>query len=276
MMLAAFLLLAAPVVDGLEAGFNLLYHLQFSDARAVFSRWRQTHPENPMGPASEAASHIFEEFERHGVLTTAFFLNDDTLLGGIKGKPDPARMKAFHNAANDAQRLGAAVLKSNPTSADALLAVAISAGMQADAAALVEKRPVVALRRVREAESFGNKLLAAHPGKADAYMAMGMASYIIGSMPAYKRAIIWFGGISGDKARGMRQLEIAAQHGHYLKAYAKIMLALACLREKQGPRALTLLNELSHQFPQSPLFIRERPVFELVARYGEPQIRRKP
>jgi hypothetical protein len=44
-------------------------------------------------------------------------------------------------------------------------------------------------------------------------------------------------GISGDKRAGLEQLQIAAVSGHYPRPFAKILLAMAALREKKIPIA---------------------------------------
>jgi len=262
MTVAMVMVLAAS----LDEGFDRLYQLRFGDARVVFAQYRKQHPESPMGPAGEAASYLFEEFERHGVLTTEFFLDDDTLLGGIKGKPDATRMASFHEAIRRTRGLAGARLAKNPKDAEALLAMTLAAGMESDAAGVIEKRQLEALRRMREADDLAKRLLAVAPGQGDAYMALGAASYIVGSMPAYKRVVLWLGGIRGDRARGMAELEIASKQGRYLRVYAKIALGLACLREGQGERALRLLNELLREYPQNPILLREKPKFESAAR----------
>lgn len=45
--------------------------------------------------------------------------------------------------------------------------------------------------------------------------------------------------------------------GHLLKPFAKILLALVALREKQVELGRRLLEELAAEFPQNPLFGRE-------------------
>ena len=55
----------------------------------------------------------------------------------------------------------------------------------------------------------------------------------------------------------MRQLEIAATHGQYLRPYAKVFLALVALREKQPELARTHLGELVAEFPRNTLFRHE-------------------
>jgi hypothetical protein len=51
--------------------------------------------------------------------------------------------------------------------------------------------------------------------------------------------------------------EIAAERGHYLRPFAKILLALAALREKKPKIARKQLQQLAAEFPENPLFSRE-------------------
>jgi len=95
------------------------------------------------------------------------------------------------------------------------------------------------------------------PDAQDAYVALGTSNYVIGSLNGFKRAFLWFGGIHGDKNRGMDQLQHAVDHGHYLQPFAKILLALVSEREKQNGRARALLAQLNQEFPENPLFERE-------------------
>jgi hypothetical protein len=56
---------------------------------------------------------------------------------------------------------------------------------------------------------------------------------------------------------GIQQLGIAADHGHYLRPFSNILLALAALREKQTEVACRQLRELVAEFPENPLFASE-------------------
>jgi hypothetical protein len=100
-------------------------------------------------------------------------------------------------------------------------------------------------------------LLAERPDANDAYVALGTANYIIGSLSGGTRFMLRFGGIHGDKKLGMEQLGNTIEKGRYLQPYAKILLALAARREKQNPLAQKLLRELTEEFPESPLYAAE-------------------
>ncbi len=241
----------------IDAGFRLLYELKFPQARAKFTDWADRHPQEALGPAGEAASYLFEEFDRQGVLTSGFFLDDERLLGGVAAKPDPIMRDAFINTDRKARDLAHARLKSNPNDADALFALTISTGMLADYSSLIERKQIETLRLTREADVTAKNLLAVSPSASDAYVALGAANYIMGCLPAYKRFFIRFGGFHGDRALGMHQLSVAAADGHYLRPFAKLTLGLAEMREKQWSLARTEFEQLAEEFPANPKFALE-------------------
>jgi hypothetical protein len=241
----------------LDAGFRLLYELKPEEARAQFEAWQKSHPEDPLGSASEAADYLFEECYRQGILTSEFFLDNKRFLGKVALKPDPQLRAAFFAADKQAQDLAQLRLKTNPDDPNALFAMTLSLGMQADYASLIDKHQVESLKMIRDSDSYAKKLLVVAPDAADAYFTLGAANYIIGSLPGYKRFALGFSGIHGDKKLGIKQLEIAAEHGHYLRPFAKILLALAALREKQPEVARKQLTELVAEFPENPLFASE-------------------
>ena len=190
----------------IAAGFRLLYELRFQEARSVFQARRAENPDDPLGYATLAASHLFEEFYHHGVLTSEFFLDDKRLLGGVAGEPDPERRTAFLGFNQQARDLAEQQLRENPGNPEALFALTLATGMMADYAGLIEKRHLASLRFTREAEDYARELLTVRPDSADAYLALGAANYILGSLPWHKRVLLWLGGISGDREDGMRQL----------------------------------------------------------------------
>jgi tetratricopeptide (TPR) repeat protein len=148
-------------------------------------------------------------------------------------------------------------LKTNPDDANALFAMSLSLGMQADYASLIDKRQLDSLKKIREADTYSKKLLVIAPDAADAYLGLGTANYFIGSQPILRRFFLGIAGIHGDRKAGIQQIEIAADRGHYLRPFAKIMLALAALREKKPEVARAQLSELVAEFPENPLFASE-------------------
>jgi hypothetical protein len=248
---------AFHIVPELMDGFNLLYQQKFTEAREAFSGWQSRNPEEPFGEVAVAASYLFEELYRQGVLTSDFFLNERKFLHGIDGKPDAGRMTNFREALTRARVLAKQRQKTNPKDSEALFALTLAAGMESDSDAILEKKQLDGLKRMKEANEYAKQLLARHPDAADAYVAPGIANYIIGSLNPGYRFALWFGGIHGDKKLGMEQVNKTVENGRYLRPFAKIMLALAARREKQNVLAQRLLRELKDEFPSNDTFAAE-------------------
>jgi hypothetical protein len=248
---------ALTTVPELSAGFDLLYEQRFTEAREIFASWESRNPEEPFGEVAVAASYLFEELYQQNVLTSNFFLNEKKFQQGIDGRPNPERMTHFREALAQAQQLARDRQKANPNDADALLALTLAAGMESDALSILEKKHLEALKRMKEANKYAKQLLAQHPDAADAYIAPGIANYIIGSQSAGSRFALWFGGIHGDKKLGMEQVAKAAEHGRYLRPFAKIILALAARREHQNALAQRLFRDLNERYPGNALFASE-------------------
>src|SRR3974390_1864179 len=248
---------AFTAVPELNAGFDLLYEQKFAEARQGFTSWESRNLEDPFGEVAVAASYLFEELCDQGVLTSDFFLNEKKFLHGIDGRPNPERMSHFGEALTQARDLAKARQKTNPNDGEALFALTLAAGMESDAESILQKKHINGLRCMKEANKYAARLLANYPGATDAYIALGIANYIIGSQSAGSRFALWFDGIHGDKKLGMEQVAIAAENGRYLRPFAKIILALAACRENQAALGRKLLRELIEQYPDSELFASE-------------------
>ena len=247
---------ASEAAPSLERGYQLMYSLDFTSAERVFREWRAGHPRDPLGPTSQAANLLFSELYRSGILQSELFV-DDGLFTGAR-PPVPAALQArFDAAVADAQVVAQARLAEDAQDRDALFALAMSYGLRADFAALVEGRHMAALSYTRQATRVANQLIGVAPDYADAYLAPGLSQFIVGSLVAPMRWVLRIAGFKGDKRRGMRDLQIAADGGRFLGPFARILLAIACLREHDTDRARGLLVGLDRDFPSNPLFARE-------------------
>lgn len=255
-----FVCRSSPALDSvgsavsLDRGFSLLYNLEFTPAHELFGSWQRQHPDDPMGPACDAAGYLFSEFNRLGVLAAQFYADDKTFAARKQLTPDPAVRDRFYAALDQADKLAHSRLTKYPKDRDALFALTISSGLKADYAALVEKRNLASLRYTKDATSWAQQLLVVDPDCYDAHLATGVSQYIIGSMAAPVRWLVRLGGINGDKQKGIVDLQLTAERGHYLAPFARILLAIAYVREKDQPRARQILVSLRDEFPLNPLF----------------------
>ena len=246
-----------PSSTALDRGFSGLYNLDFGGAQKDFETWQQSHPEDPVGPVSEAAGFLFSEFNRLGVLEAQFYENNDAFAGRPKLTPDPELQQHFMAAIGRAETLAHARLAKDSKDRDGLFALTLSAGLQADYAALIEKRNMASLHYTKQASASAQELLAVCSDCYDALLATGFSKYILGSMAAPVRWILRMSGLPSDKQGGIHDLQTTAEHGHYLAPFARILLSIAYVREKDKTRALQLLGGLHREFPDNALFPRQ-------------------
>ncbi len=240
----------------LDQGFHEMYNLHFSEAHATFEKYMIEHPEDPMGPVSDAAGYLFSEFHRTGVLDMQLFTNDTSYLQH-KTVPDPAIKKAFDAALDKADGLSDTVLAKHPNDATALFAKTLTFGLRADYASLIERRDIAGFQFTKSGSAFAHRLLAVDPNAYDAYLAVGMENYILGLKPAPVRWLLQMAGGETNRVLGEHDLELTAAQGHYLKPLAKLLLSVAAVRDKDINKARELLGSLAQEFPNNPLYAQQ-------------------
>jgi hypothetical protein len=166
-------------------------------------------------------------------------------------------MKNFQEALESARKLAKQLQAKNARNPEAFFALTLAAGMESNADMMLKKQHIESLKRLKEGNEYAKQLLLEQPDANDAYVALGTANYVIGSLSGGARFMLWFGGVHGDKKLGMEQLGKTIDGGRYLQPFAKILLALAARREKQDVVAQKLLRELSEEYPESSLFAAE-------------------
>lgn len=240
----------------LDQSFHEMYNLKFPEAHATLARYMAEHPQDPMGPVSDAAAYLFSEFDRTGVLNVALFTNDSSYLNHHTN-PNPDVKKAFDAALVKANQLADAILAKNPNDASALLAKTLAFGLHADYTSLIERRDMAGFEYTKSGSVYAHKLLQVDPHAYDAYLAVGMENYILGLKPAPVRWFLRLAGGETNKAVGEKDLELTASQGHYLAPLAKLLLAVAALRDNDKPKARGLFASLAKEFPNNPLYARQ-------------------
>ncbi len=145
-------------------------------------------------------------------------------------------------------------MKKDPRDPEGLYVITLAAGMESDSYSMLLKKHLDGLKRLKEANTNAELLLAQHPDAFDAYVALGCANYVIGSLSGSARFFLRFGGIHGDKVQGMQQVQKTADNGRYLKPFAQILLALSARREKNDALAQKTLKTLTEEFPGNAVY----------------------
>ena len=247
--------LETPV--SLENGYRQMYNLDFQGAHRTFEAWKQLHPSDPLGPVSNAAAYLFGEFDRLHVLESELFVDDERFEKRQRLMPDPAIRSAFDSELQRSEQIANQILSRSPQTVNAQFAKMLANGLRGDYLALIEKRNLAALSFMKGSRSLAEQLLAHDPSFYDAYLAIGAENYLLGSSSAPMRWFLRLGGAQTDKQDGIAKLRLTAEKGRYLAPFARLLLAVAALRDRNRDQARTLLAGLAQEFPGNPLYKKE-------------------
>ncbi len=262
---------AADAISGalpatLEAGYRQMYNLQFGQAHQTFQEWQGRHPDDPLAAASDASQYLFAEFDRMHILQSEFFTHDQHFITDHKLAPDPSLKQRFEEALAVSRGLA----RRTPGDSRAEFAAVLCDGLESDYLALIEKRYAASFSQMKVSRTRAEKLLTANPSYYDAWVAVGVENYMLSVKPAPVRWLLRLGGGETNKALGLEKLRLAAEKGHYLAPFARLLLAVAALRDRHDDQARGLLDGLCRDFPQNPLYALERARMASTARGSTP------
>ena len=244
--------------DSIDLGFRQMYNLDFIAAHRTFGEWERSHPSDPLGYVSNAAAYLFGEFDRMQILQSEFFVHDDTFTKPKYVTPDPAAKQAFLKELETGERLAkVALANSSDHDLNAMFAWVLTFGLRADYDGLIEKKYFSSIAYMKTGRIAAEKLLSKDPTCHDAYVAMGVEAYILGSKPMPVRWILKLAGSNTDREDGIRKVRLAANGGRYLRPFARLLLAVAALRDQDVNTAMGILEDLSKQFPRNQLYAEE-------------------
>jgi len=251
-----------------DQGYRQMYNLQFDEAHHSFQEFERQQPGDPLGPVSDAAAYLFAEFDRLHILQSEFFTHDQHFITDHKLSPDPDVKKRFQ-AALEASRTLAARAPSGDR--NAIFAGILADGLESDYFALIEKRYGASFQKMKAARARAERLLTADPGFYDAWIAVGVENYMLSIKPAAVRWLLRIGGGQTDRALGIEKLKLTAEKGHYLAPFARLMLAVAALRDNHASQAKEILVALAREYPHNPLYRQELARLEPLAFRSTPR-----
>jgi len=232
-----------PKSEEIYSAWLKMYDLRFAEAHRTLERWQEAHPNDSLGPVSDAAGYLFSELTRLGVLESQLFVDDNRFKNRKTLNPD-AQVKASF-----IKRIGQA--EADPR---ALFVKTLTHGLRADYVALVDGHGLKALSYTRTGRVYANRLLAVDPQAFDAYLAPGVENYLLSLKPVAVRLFLRLTGSETDREKGLEELRKTADEGYYLEPFAKLLLGVAALRDNQKHKARQVLTELHNRFPRNQLY----------------------
>jgi hypothetical protein len=245
------------VEDLLDQSYHAMYNLQFDEALKKAEAAKALAQDDAVPWMAQACAVLFREFDRLQILNSEMFASDEEFASRSARTWDPSARKQFEEYLAGAEKSARARLDHDKNDPKALFVMTMVNGLRADDAALIGKKNLTALSYTKAANGYAERLLSRNPDYFDAYVATGLGKYLIGGKPAPVRWMLRLGGLKGDQEQGLQELTLAAQHGHYLAPFARILLAFDDLRHKNKTEARKKLALLNEQFPHNPHFREE-------------------
>jgi len=204
-----------------------------------------------------AAALSWLAVDRLGVLQSEFFSDVQAFQRRKKLTPDPHLKDRFDSELTLAEMLAARQLAKDAASVNALLAMTMANGLRADYAALIERKDSASLSYTKKGRKSAGKLLTVDSGCYEAYLALGVENYLLGTKPAPLRWLLRAGGANTNRDEGLQELELTAERGHFPRPFAKLLLAVAALRRHDHQNVKLILSELHREFPHNLLYEHE-------------------
>ena len=217
----------------LRQGIKKAFNMEFTDANACLLKAVESDRDNPTGYAFLATINLF-----------AYEMSFDENVR--KSKEDLLQSYVDETIARGEKRIG-----KNPKDGKAYLAMALAKIVRFKFAS--QRRQY--FRMGREASTIWEYLEKAKendPQSYDIYFLTGSFRYHIDHLPRVTRFLSSMAVTSGDRRKGLQELELAAQKGDLLKELARSELSANYLNfEKQPERALPIIRKLKETFPDN-------------------------
>jgi tetratricopeptide (TPR) repeat protein len=227
----------ASIDQRLQRGISRLYNFEFDKAETDFTEVTRLRPDHPAG-------YFFKAM----ILWEKILCNID----------DESMDKSFYAELDNVIEMSEKRLDANPRDVTALFfkggAIGFRGRLRANRGKWVPATNdgLIALPLVRKAYELD-------PKNYDVLLGMGIYNYyaevIPSRYPVAKPLMIFFP--SGNKAKGMEQLKLAAEHAKYAGVEASYFLMQNYyVFEKDYPKALDLAKKLHQRFPNNSIFER--------------------
>lgn len=251
--------LAADFDSLRTTGFKALYNLDYETARARFEEMIKIDPLHPAGYfylATNQWASILYSLRR---LQIGLY-SSDSFYAGSEDKVDPQLDRQFREAIDKAIRMARERVNKSKDDVEGLYYLGAAYGMKAGYEASVARQFRPALRDGSRGVDYHRKVIKIDPDYTDAYLSIGLYDYIVGTQNWLLKIVVGMLGVSGNRKRGLEELQKVVAKGKYANDDARIMLIALHQREENYAEAIRLLDDLSARYPLNYLFSLERAV----------------
>jgi tetratricopeptide (TPR) repeat protein len=226
-----------PEMDKIvTSGIDAIYRMDFDAADAAASAAMTLDPKYPHAYLGAAAT----DFIRY--------------IYGPE-QPDDRLVKSFEAKVQVAITVAEAWLKDHPNDSEALLVLGSGYGIAARLA-LERHQYLKGYSNGSRSMKYIRASIAADPEIYDSYLGLGMFDYYVDTIPRFAG---WLAKLmlGGSRARGLQELRLAAEKGHFARTAAQLILVEIDTQDAFGARdpadAVRLMTEIREKYPDSAM-----------------------
>jgi len=243
----------APGGAALRArGLQLGSDLDYDAALAAFAQAGTADPDDAAAFRLMAATAWAAQLFDQGAITASDYLGD-ARASAPRAAADPRLARTMYDAIGRALAIAERRVQVGPEDADAHYQLGAAYGVLASYTATVDGRVLGSLGPARRAYREHVRVLELDPRRKDAGLIVGTYRYAVGELPLPLRLAAHIAGFGGDRARGIRLIEDAANYAGDSQASALFVLVLIYNRESRFDDALKTIARLQAQFPRNRL-----------------------
>ena len=220
----------------LHEGIDAIYMMDFAAADAITAKAIALDPAYPHAYLGRAATDLIR------------------FAYGTE-QADPALIKTFEVKIAETIKVAQAWLKTHPQDPDVLFVLGSAHGISGRLA-IVQRQWLRAFGHGRASMKTIRLAAKLDPELYDAQLGLGMFDYYVATIPKFAG---WLANIvlGGDRARGIREIRVAAEKGDYARTSAQFILVEIFLEDDFGARnpaeGLKWMRGIHAQYPDSPM-----------------------
>jgi len=228
-----------------------LYSAEFSNAAVLYERAASLEPDDAYNWLGLANSRLLGILQASGRLDASLYSASTPLLEKSWPPPDAAKVRDWWTALERTRALCDERIRKNPADAEAWYIHSAGHGMEANYRLTIERKYFDALRAAGRTRDAARKALSLLPRLVDAKLLLGAYEFGIGSIPAAFRWMLFFGGHSGSKSKGIELLLEARSGGTRARAAAMSLLGVFYFRNEEFARSREMWLELQRTYPRN-------------------------
>jgi tetratricopeptide (TPR) repeat protein len=242
---------AQPLDPLTASAFDHFYNLEYKEAAADFRAARDLHPHSADAWIYVAQGVFYTAMYDSGITEADLVNGQSSLVRSKRVTMTPQQEAEFNNALETGERLEQQRLAANPHDASAIFGMGGITALRASYALLVKHAWFTALRNTSQSRRDFDEVARLEPSNCDARLVPAINEYVVGKLPPFARFAARAVGMTGNKERGMLEIQHVAVCGQKARVHAAMLAAEISRRENRLPEAIAYLEKLTAAYPRN-------------------------